>query len=230
MPSKRNKMVRARMAKTGESHQTALRHVRAQPHEHAAVPSIHKYVHMGHWGADRTAWRLSDHPDGAVATVSVPAEPLTPEIVRRVLADAFLPLVIETSADAGQTWVKHPDESVTHDWAAARKLLDAVLSAGTWNAGRIRARAGEELVRHPPRHLQEIAERVRAKNPDAEVVLHVPTDQLVVRLNDRTVMLAPAMRKPAQWPVYVTQVSPPDASVGARECLSVEDVESALLA
>jgi len=221
MPSNLKKMVRARMAKTGESHQTALRHVSARERQGS------KYVHMGHWGTDRTAWRLSDDPKGAVAKVQVPEGPLTPEIVQQVLAAAFLPLVIETSADEGTTWVEHPDESPKRDWAAARRLLDALLSVGTWNAGRIRARSGEELVRHPPRHLQEIAERVRATKPEAEVVLHAPTDQLVVRLAGRTIMLAPSMRAPARWPVYLTQVSPPNAGggAGAREYFTVEDVQ-----
>lgn len=38
MPSHLKKMVRARMAETGEGHQAALRWVRAQEHKPAAMP------------------------------------------------------------------------------------------------------------------------------------------------------------------------------------------------
>jgi hypothetical protein len=285
MPDKLKKLVRARMQKTGETYQTALRHVTAQApttmktgadvvppvkgedgafvygDEHPKdgdgfflfngeskeggafvfdrtktntmheakhqTNTVLKYIHVEHGTPHGTVWRLSGDAKGALMQVPVPAGEMTPRIAEQAFADAVFPMIIETSADEGKTWVQHLDVSPRRDWPGARGLLYALLGTGRWNAGRIRARTGEELVRHPPKLLQEIADAVRGAHPGARIMLRPPMDQLIVSLpNHRTFAAAPSMRTPMQWPVYVTPVPPPRPEDGSWECLTVAEVLS----
>jgi hypothetical protein len=233
MPSHLKKLVHARMEKTGESYQTALRHVRSQAQldstAQSQTTSVMKYVHVDHGTPSGTIWRLSDDPDGGLMRIPVPAGTLTPKIAEDAFAHAVFPLIVETSDDEGETWVHHPDESPKRDWPGARGLLYTLLGMGSgrWNAGRIRARTGEELIRHPPKQLQEIADRVRVERPDADIILRPPMDQLMVCFKDRTFAVAPPMRTPAELPIYVTPVPPPTEDTGSWECSTIEEVLSA---
>jgi hypothetical protein len=119
-----------------------------------------KYVHVDHGTQYGTVWRLSDDPDGASMRIPVPTGAMTPKVAEQAFARAVFPVIVETSADEGKTWVHRPDESPKRDWSGARALLYYLLGTGRWNAGRIRARTGEELVRHPPKLLKDIADTV----------------------------------------------------------------------
>ena len=190
-----------------------------------------KYVHVDHGTPHGTVWRLSDDAYGSLMRIPAPAGPMTPKLAEQAFASSVFPMIIETSDDEGKTWVRHLDESPKRDWPGARGLLYSLLGAGTgrWNAGRIRASTGEELVRHPPKLLKDIADAVRAAHPRARIMLRPPMDQLIVDLPNRGVFAAsPSMRTPFRWPVYVTPVPPPRPEDGSWECRTVEEVLATL--
>jgi hypothetical protein len=224
---------RGREIRLVSSRGVLLKHWNASAKERVNEPSKEgtgfKYVHVDHGTPHGTVWRLSDDADGAVMRIRAPAGTMTPKVAEQAFANAVFPMIIETSDDEGKTWVLHAHESPKRDWRGARGLLYALLASGRWNAGRIRASTGEELVRHPPKLLKDIADAVRATQPGARITLRPPMDQLLVELPNRRVFAAaPSMRTPLRWPVYVTPVPPPRPEDGSWECKMVEDVLATL--
>lgn len=244
MPTNFKKLVKERRAKTGESHQTAQRHVRAEQaaklgenaespaaavlSPSSGAPAPFAYVHVEYGGPHGTAWFLSDDPKGAVLRIPVPEGPLTSQAAEEAFERAAFPLVIETSSDGGKTWVQHPDETSQPDWRSAKRRLYGLLGVGGghWNAGRIRARSGEDLVRDPPQLLQDIADRIRAEIPEARIMLRAPTQRIIVSFGNRHFEVATMQHSPTEWPIYVMA---PRGEMNAHwECFVVDDVLSAL--
>jgi hypothetical protein len=211
------------------SGQPAARAAEGSMNQEPRQRATFRYVHVDHGTPYGTRWRLSEDADGARMRITVPEGPMTPKLAEEAFASAAFPLIVETSDDEGATWAHHPDESPKRDWPGAIHLLYALLGTGRWNVGRIRARSGEELVRHPPQLLKDIAVAIREAHPKARVMLRPPMDQLIVELPNRQVFaVAPAMRTPLRWPVYVTPVPPPRPEDGSWECATVEEVLSTL--
>ena len=246
MPSNFKTMVRERMAKTGETWQTAARQVRAEESRrpssspksqmesgnHPTSPSVAvlKYVHVHYGTPQGTIWLLSDEPAGAALTIPVGDDPLTPKAAEEAFHRAVFPVVVETSSDGGKTWVQHPDDTPQPDWRSTLRRLYGLLGVGGghWRAGRIRARSGEDLVRHPPKLLQSIAEEVQARIPEARIMLQAPMDQLFVHVGNRSFAVGTLMNRATQWPVYVAPMGPGDDLGGSWECFTTDDVLSTL--
>jgi hypothetical protein len=220
---------RARKEDLGGKYQHHLRQVGGA--DGGTRPStLTKYVHVHQGTAQGTTWLLSDEAIGAVLRIAVPEGPLTPEVAEEAFAGATYPLVNETSDDGGRTWVQHLDVGPQRDWTLARRLIYSLLGTGggRWKAARIRARTGEDLVRHPPKLLQDVAEQIQAAVPGAQCTLQAPNDQLFVRVGMRTFAMATSMKRATTWPFYVTPIPPTTEAGGSWECFSIEDVLSTL--
>lgn len=189
-----------------------------------------KYVHVHYGTSQGTIWLLSDEPEGAVLSIPVGDEPLTPNAADEAFHRAVFPVVVETSSDGGKTWVQHPDDNPKPNWRSALRRLYGLLGVGGghWRAGRIRARSGEDLVRHPPKLLQDIAAGVQARIPGARTMLQAPMDQLFVHVGNHSFAVGTLLNRATQWPVYVAPVGPGDDLGGSWECFTVDDVLSTL--
>lgn len=221
---------RARQSAHDGKYQAHLRQVGGATGESASSATPMKYVHVHYGTSQGTVWLLSDESEGAVLRLAVPALELTREQAEEAFARAAFPLVTETSSDGGKTWIQHLDVEPQRDWALARRLIYGLLGSGDgqWSAGRIRARTGEELLRHPPKLLAEVAEQIGRTKPKARVTLQAPNDQLLVRINRRIFAMATSMKRATTWPVYVTPVPPPNEHAGSWACVSIEDVLATL--
>jgi hypothetical protein len=188
-----------------------------------------KYVHVEYGTPYGTIWMLSDDPDGAVLSIPVPNGMVSERDRTSAFHRAVCPLIIETSSDAGQTWVHHPDEAPRSEWQSGLALMYELLVHGrSWNTARIRARTGEVLVRHPSQLLQSVADAIRSRVPNGDVTIQPLMHQLIVRIGDRAFAMAPPMRRPNQWPVYVTPIPPPSDRSGSWECRTLDEVTSTL--
>jgi hypothetical protein len=203
----------------------------ARATDEAADPAARlKHVHV-YYGTPRgTIWQLSDDSTGAVLSIPVPDDMVTPEAVEETFRQAVFPVSIETSSDGGKTWVQDRDERAQQDWTSSIRRLYGLLGVGDghWGAARILARTGEELVRHPPRHLQEIAGEVQAKVPGAQITLKAPVDQLFVRVGSHSFAVGTLGSMAIQWPIYVTPIGLGDDIGGSWECFTIDDVLSTL--
>ena len=239
MPSKLKKLVHERMAKTGESWQTAERYVRAHAvnpsgaeppaktvaEAHPAPPPV-KHLHVLLGTSQGTTWALSDDPKGAIMAVPVTEGPFTAQVAADAFYRTVFPVVVETSSDGGKTWVQHHDDAVRPDWRSSIRRLYGLLGLGTghWAAGRIRARTGEELLRHPPKILSEVIEGLRAAAPSVQVHVHAASDQIIV-FGANHAFVVQAHENGSEWPVLAV---PPPPAEGSWVCFSIDDVLAAL--
>jgi hypothetical protein len=220
---------RARQEAYGGKHQHHLRQVGGAGGGSSSGAKCAKYLHLrGGFGSLR--FHLSDDAKGAVLRVDVPEGPLTPEIEKQAFAAAAYPLIIETRSEGETKWTRHESNEASQNWGQALNQLYRLAHApfARFTALRIRARSEEELLRHPPKQLEDLANVIRARIPTAEIrVLDPVHDNLHVRVGRNGSQIYGARLRTVEWPLYVTPVPDSDdagAPQGSFECLSVEDV------
>jgi hypothetical protein len=225
---------RARQEAHGGKYEQHLRAVGGMEADQQASPSNVKYLHVRHIEFGDTKWLFSSDARDAVLQVTVPTGPLTPEVEQATFAASTFPLVIETLADGESSWVAHDDELASQSWLGALRLLYRLAHAplARVRAVRIRARTGEDLIRHPSGQLEDIADAISLGLPNATVHVFQPLhDELHVRFGRHGAVVSGLGLRTRRWPAYVAPVAYADGAgepEGSYECLSNEDVLSAI--